>query len=113
MKVINVADLIKIWTDKSLIEDINAKYYNAYDFLDSIDKLDIIDTEPIRHGNWFFIEPGLIACSKCIHEISIDSEFADETKEMIREGKTPNYCPHCGAKMDLKGNTDRKWKYTN
>ena len=55
----------------------------------------------VRHGKWFFVEPGAVWCSECGIDSSLgDAETADETKRRIANGETPNYCPNCGAKMD-------------
>lgn len=55
---------------------------------DMIDDAKTIDAEPVRHGQWEYIKtPGgmMTACSEC-------GEIPDCFE--------PNYCPHCGAKMD-------------
>ena len=57
----------------------------------------------VRHGYWFFIEPGAVWCSECGLSSSLDdAPRTAETKRRIAEGEVPNYCQHCGAKMDLK-----------
>lgn len=46
------------------------------------------DVAPVRHGEWIqarFTDAPLYICSEC---------YAQEYKQH-------NYCPHCGAKMDL------------
>lgn len=53
------------------------------------------DVAPVRHGFW---EPrkdafGFVRCSVC-HECNIYNDWPD--------GKKWNYCPHCGAKLDLE-----------
>ena len=49
---------------------------------DILRKQPTLDVAPVRHGRW--VEG--IACSEC--------RQVDLSK--------PNYCPNCGAKMDLK-----------
>ena len=44
--------------------------------------------EPVRHGKWVFGGDGCVVCSECDEE---------EPNDIHR-----NYCPHCGAKMDLE-----------
>ena len=45
-----------------------------------------IEAEPVRHGRWIFRMNGSCACSEC------DETFYYEIG---------NYCPNCGAKMDV------------
>lgn len=54
------------------------------------------DVAPVRHGRWTMSSdrPDTIICSCC------DNAF-DVWKADI---KRHNYCPNCGAKMDLEGN---------
>ena len=48
------------------------------------------DVEPVRHGRWVEYQvPPIICCSNC--------DWATDVKE-----KNFNYCPNCGAKMDLE-----------
>lgn len=59
---------------------------NEYDL---IDKCPTIDAEPVRHGRWEEYEiPHIICCSECDWGTGVDERS--------------NYCPNCGAKMDLK-----------
>lgn len=54
------------------------------------------DVEPVRHGRWGKKQGGFwefAACSLC----------GEKTPTV---GITPNYCPNCGAKMDLEGEID-------
>ena len=46
------------------------------------------DVAPVRHGKWLHRKNGVAYCSEC----EVDT-VEDET----------NYCPNCGAKMDLEG----------
>lgn len=65
-----------------------------------------IDAEPIKHGRWIetnwaehdghgevitYYDVKALKCSKCCHCF----------KEELLWRK--NYCPHCGARMDLEG----------
>lgn len=50
------------------------------------------DVEPVRYGRWVNKKGGFFefaACSLC-------------GEEAPTAGITPNYCPNCGAKMDLE-----------
>lgn len=54
-----------------------------------VDEAPTIDAEPVRHGRWecYLSDP---FCSEC-------DEFAETVT---------NYCPNCGAKMDLEEEHD-------
>ena len=54
-----------------------------------IHELPTIDAELVRHGRWIDTPIGTIECSECGHGYNLVGMFAF-------------YCPHCGAKMDLK-----------
>ena len=53
------------------------------------------DVASVRHGRWEQRKDaiGFVRCSVC-HDCNIYDDWAD--------GKKWNYCPHCGAKMDLE-----------
>lgn len=51
-----------------------------------LDECKTIDAEPVRHGRWIENGNGNIICSQCL---------------CIKLGGQSNYCPECGAKMDL------------
>ena len=61
------------------------------DFKKAIKKMPkgiIADVAPVRHGRWLHRKNGVAYCSEC----EIDAvEYGTE------------YCPNCGAKMDLEG----------
>ena len=66
------------------------------DALDMVEDAPTIDAEPVRHGRWIF-DSGVDYCEKC-------SE--------CKSSKPPhyisdNYCPTCGAKMDLEVQDER------
>lgn len=56
-----------------------------------------IDAAPVVHGRWEYI-PGdgkfraILICSRCRRNVGEYNRF--------------NYCPHCGAKMDLEEQHD-------
>ena len=64
-------------------------------FPDGVDAIDIEDVDaippadvaPVRYGKWLHRKNGVAYCSEC----EVDT-VEDET----------NYCPNCGAKMDLE-----------
>ena len=50
-----------------------------------------IDAEPVRHGRWIHDINNLYGCSECL------------AREVMSSRRSPkNYCPNCGAKMDLE-----------
>ena len=53
----------------------------------AIFKIPPADVAPVRHGKWLHRKNGVAYCSEC----EVDT-VEDET----------NYCPNCGAKMDLE-----------
>lgn len=65
------------------------KYDNWEEIIDVLENLPVVDVAPVVHGHWEpiispygEIEGWICGCGR-------------ETKEMS------NYCPNCGAKMDL------------
>lgn len=44
--------------------------------------------DPVKHGHWKFAKDVYISCSVCDATI------------LLFNAENPNYCPHCGAKMD-------------
>ena len=72
------------------------------DFKKAIKKMPkgiIADVTPVRHGQWEK-QSGLYSCSECGTTCPYDVQ-AD-----VIEYWTCNYCPKCGAKMDLEDEED-------
>jgi len=71
-----------------------------------IDKMPTVDAVPVRHGHWTSsqgsVEEGSCWCTACKTEYYADDLYnVGETDENgIGQALMPNYCPHCGAKMD-------------
>ena len=70
--------------------------------LGALDDLPAVDAEPVRHGRWIYrgdyvtTADGSLdikVCSVCNAEVTID-HYDD-------------YCPHCGAMMDLEEENER------
>lgn len=55
-------------------------------FLDMVSAQPDVDAEPVRHGEWDYIN-GIPFCSNC---------------KVRPYQKNTEYCPNCGAKMDGK-----------
>lgn len=55
------------------------------------------DVQPIKHGRWIYVGSvrswDEIKCSAC------NSAFSTEDRDLILNW---DFCPHCGARMDLK-----------
>lgn len=63
---------------------------------DAINRTPAADVEPVRHGRWGKKQGGFwefAACSLC----------GEKTPTV---GIIPNFCPNCGAKMDLEETND-------
>ena len=56
-------------------------------FESAILKIQAADVAPVRHGRWLHRKNGVAYCSEC----EIDA---------VEDGT--EYCPNCGAKMDLE-----------
>ena len=50
------------------------------------------DVAPVVHGRWYWAEDGHCKCSVC-------GQYATVKRLVVKT----NYCPNCGAKMDLEG----------
>ncbi len=59
-----------------------------------LDRITTIEAEPVRHGRWDFT-----SCSLCGHSFL---EYAEADCDHSFYRYLPNFCPHCGAKMDGK-----------
>lgn len=73
--------------------------YKAIDIFATVDNAPTIEAEPVKHGRWVkkWHDNSLIGheyeeCPDCGCIISDTEKFWD-----------CNYCPNCGAKMDLEG----------
>ena len=65
----------------------------------AVKKFPSIEAEPVRHGRWeekFFTNDRQRVCSLCHFTVRQPSYDKGETALW-------NYCPNCGAKMDLEG----------
>ena len=61
-----------------------------------IDEMPVVDAVPVRHGKWMLyydIEQGrALRCSEC------------KMVFWVGDGREGNFCPNCGAKMDVETN---------
>lgn len=72
--------VLDVYYDTSDI-DLSGEKFEA-----AILKIQAADVAPVRHGRWLHRKNGVAYCSEC----EVDT-VEDET----------NYCPNCGATMDL------------
>lgn len=98
-------------------------FYGAYDEYDKADRAfkemdgrliieNSMDADGHKHGHWFITEYEYLDCSVCGHSFYTSCESTAEANQLLADGDTPNYCPHCGAKMD-ELNWQNKEKITN
>lgn len=64
------------------------------------------DVVEVRHGYWFITEYEYFTCSECGNSYYNGCESTAEAKQRMKDGFYDNYCGHCGAKMDGKGDND-------
>lgn len=88
---------------KNLVNaDINRMYAFRLDgvgplsrFLDQIDQQPDVDAVKVMHGRWMQGYP--MSCSVCGGAAATDYEDANRYDAWLSQ-----YCPNCGAKMDLE-----------
>ena len=68
--------------------DVGNPFPDGVDAIDieDVDAIPAADVAPVRHGRWKRYGKNLCECSECGEIVSVRS----------------NYCPNCGAKMDLE-----------
>ena len=73
--------------------------YSREDAADCIRYMDAADVAPVRHGRWEHDHYEnccdnfeIVKCSRCGHKAYAIALYV----------KSGNYCPNCGAKMDLE-----------
>ena len=62
------------------------------DTLAVIDNIPAADVAKVRHGRWEYIENTGIRCTVCGHGALTEGDYMQVKSD---------YCPNCGAKMDL------------
>ena len=99
MRLIDADAFVKGWQD-TLDENPDKKGTDAHLvselFIALLKEEPTIEAEPIRHGRWEKSPHlyGYVRCSVC-KNCNVWDEWVD--------GNKWNYCPNCGAKMDLEG----------
>lgn len=82
-----------------MYECLKSYYGDAWrDAQEVIDNAPTVDAVPVKHGKWIYkgIKGRFPAC-----ECSVCGNV--ENADWAVLGDNVNYCPNCGAKMDLKG----------
>ena len=64
--------------------------------VEDIDAAPTIDAEPVRHGRWIHYDGNQFRCSNCRQ-----LEYIPRPCWRLKD-----YCPNCGAKMDLEVQDD-------
>ena len=83
-------------------------YYNGKDDMqdqirDMVSQFPAVDVAPVRHGHWISLTECAnegVYCSICKKKVW-KSDYARCSKKS-RNKLRSNYCPNCGAKMDLE-----------
>ena len=79
-------------------EHANEHFINGIEsVLEYVENLPAADVAPVRHGRWVHTDLashwlGKDECSECTYHKKDRSDLSHN-----------NYCPYCGAKMDLEG----------
>lgn len=56
-----------------------------------------LKVKPVVHGRWIFADDGYMRCSECTQKAPVVQPYDDEPTTTAT-----NYCPNCGAIMDLE-----------
>ena len=82
---------------KGIAQKIIETAATKHDALMMIDGIPAADIIPVRHGRWIDCDTQCgISCSVC--GTPVDDFF--HSIDYIDLEYKPNYCPHCGARMD-------------
>lgn len=77
----------------------------AKEFRFAIDHSPTIDTVPVAHARWEKYKGGSYTycshCNACLPGVEVSEVFMDDEFYYNQEIEETNYCPYCGAKMDL------------
>ena len=89
-------EILQMGATKLVIDGVD--FYYARD----IDHAPLVDAKPVVHGRWVWVQGPCdddysLCCSKC--KCAAHGFFDDEDEYKYIYS---NYCPNCGAKMDLE-----------
>lgn len=65
---------------------------------DDLDSIPAAEVAPVVHGEWIWADDGYLRCSNCHQKAPVMTQYQDEPMTVATD-----YCPNCGAKMDLEG----------
>ena len=89
------ADALAKFIDYGHLNNPDEKLYSENDIREMIDMMPTI-TEPVRHGKW------IKADSQQYFRKHYPAFTCSECGQRKDNQKIWNYCPHCGARMDLE-----------
>ena len=103
-KYINREELVE-WLKRIPLKDLSdgrglCRVIFEEDFKRAIKKIPkgiIVDVAPVRHGRWVDAYPDIEPNPMFMYGICSECEFEQGISKYL------NYCPNCGAKMDLEG----------
>lgn len=81
-------------------------YLQAAKVLRDVEDAPAADVAPVRHGRWEWADDGYCRCSECrqrapvVYGVLVE-DYQDEPRTAMT-----NFCPNCGAKMDLEGENE-------
>ncbi len=88
MAYIELETAIKVLRGKAIAKYPASFYMGLLAASNELNNISPADVIPVRHGRWLHRKNGVAYCSEC----EIDA---------VEDGT--EYCPNCGAKMDLEG----------
>ena len=86
----------KEYIEREKLNDMLEDFCVNESFYDALQTIPTADVAPVRHGYWVKEKRDVLIhwhCSACKECFYLDKPNAE-------------YCPHCGAKMDLKENEE-------
>nr|WP_294371946.1 hypothetical protein [uncultured Ruminococcus sp.] len=95
--LLHIKDLPTWWADAGGVYGRSTKYpegmFDCEDVVNSIENAPSVEVAPVVHGRWIE-DHDYLKCPECGIMVKRDFTFFD-----IGDW---NYCPNCGAKMDLE-----------
>lgn len=91
--LISRSDLIDLFEEKMFNDKLMNPVIKLLNVVEIIEEQPTIEVAPVVHGKWVKYSFSCV-CTQC------ETEFDDDIRRIMGEGKMPNFCPECGAKMD-------------
>ena len=98
MKLINPNDIPFVLAPIAPLLPGEPVHYESVAFQQVVGMIRRIEAEPVKHAHWIDQKHGTYKCSSC-------GQFLDFRGVNAGRGDA-NYCPHCGAKMEVGENAD-------